>query len=455
MSLNRQALGYLSSWKSDGNRKPLLVRGARQVGKTTLIREFANEFDRFIELNLEKRDDRELFDVENIDQLINAIFLAKKVTSKEGSFLLFVDEIQESPKAIQQLRYLYEERPDIHVIAAGSLLEFALRSVPSFPVGRIDYLYLYPMNFVEFLHAFEEVQALEVLSQIPIPEYAHDILLKSFHTYFILGGMPEVVAAYHKHQDFSKLNRIYNRIWKAYQDDVEKYAANDTERKVIRHVIKTVPQAPDRIKMEGFGNSNYRSREVGEALNALDLARVIRLIYPTTGTKPPIVLDFKKRPRLQMLDVGLMNHALSLQGEMLGMNDLSDYYKGSIVHQIVTQELTSMQEDVDFKPSFWIREKKQSDAEVDLVYQLENKVIPVEIKAGKQGTLRSLHQFVEAADHPYAVRMYAGKFSVEEHVTPIKRKPYLLMNLPYYLGTQIPKYLEYFVANYQLKSPKM
>lgn len=429
----------------------MLVRGARQVGKTTLIREFSNEFDRFVELNLEKIDDRELFNIDNIDQLINAILLAKKVPSKEGSFLLFIDEIQESPKAIQQLRYFYEERPDIHVIAAGSLLEFALRSVPSFPVGRIDYLYLYPMNFKEFLFAFEDEQAIEVLSQIPIPEYAHEILLKRFHTYLIVGGMPEAVAAYRAHRDFSKLSRIYNRIWKAYQDDVEKYASNETERKVIRHVIRTAPQVLDRIKMEGFGNSKYKSREVGEALNALDLARVIRLIYPTTSVKPPLTLDFKKRPRLQLLDTGIVNYALSIQGEILALDDLSDYYRGQIIHHIVSQELTSIQEDVDFNPSFWIREKKQSDAEVDLIYQSGNKIIPIEIKAGKQGTLRSLHQFVEAADHPYAVRIYAGKFSVEEHVTPTKRKPYLLLNLPYYLGTQIPNYLEYFLANYRLK----
>jgi len=182
----------------------------------------------------------------------------------------------------------------------------------------------------------------------------------------------------------------------------------------------------------------------------LDLSRIVRLIYPSTTLKLPLIHDFKKRPRLQLLDTGLLNQALSVQGEMIGLTDFSDFYKGKIIAHMVMQELTSIHEEIDFKPSFWVREKKASDAEVDLIYQYGDKIFPIEIKAGKQGTLRSLHQFVEASDHPYAVRMYAGKFSVEEHLTPIKRKPYLLMNLPYYLGTKIPMYLKYFVENFSI-----
>ena len=447
MEIPRLAYDKLLEWKASKQRKPLLLRGARQVGKTTLIRLFAKEFSGFVELNLEKEADRNLFNkTDDISKLISSIYLLKQLTPDKGLTLLFIDEIQESPKAIQMLRYFYEERPELFVIAAGSLLEFALKDVPSFPVGRIEYLTLHPINFPEFL-GVRNPGAREALFEIPVPQYAHQILLDLFHEYAIIGGMPEVISAYADTDNVAALTNIYKRLWQSYKDDVEKYARNQTERKVIRHIIDSAPKATDRIRFEGFGNSVYRSREVGEAFRALDLSRIIKLIYPVTNTEPPVIANLKKRPRLQFLDTGLVTNSLLLQGEMIGIRDLNDFYRGKIIQHLVAQELISLHDDSMYKPHFWVREEKDSSAEVDMVYQLGKYIIPIEVKSGKQGSLKSLHQFVERSVHPYAVRFYQGGFRIEKAKTPYG-KPYLLMNLPYYLGTQIQANIAYMIEKH-------
>jgi len=449
MYIKRNAYRKLHEWKDSDNRRPLLLRGARQVGKTTLIRHFAGEFSNYIELNLEREEDRNLFKMDKVDKILNAAYLIKGIEPSDKSTLLFIDEIQESPEAIGLLRYFFEERPEIYVIAAGSLLEFALKDVPSFPVGRVDYLYLHPLNFVEYLGGLNNQMAIEAIQTIPVPDYAHNGLLDLFHDYAIVGGMPEIAEQYIDHKNIASLSKNYNRLWQSYKDDIEKYARNDTDRKIIRHIINTAPYEPDRIKFEGFGKSNYRSREVGEALNSLDLANIIRLIYPTTNLEPPIVPNLKRSPRLQFLDTGMLNQILLLQGDMIGINDLNNFYRGKIIQQLVFQELISIHGDISFKPGFWVREEKDTSSEVDLVYRQGKFIIPMEIKSGKQGKLRSLHQFVERTNHPYAVRMFANEFSIEKVKTPAG-VPYMLMNLPYYLGTMIPEYLDYFVKNYSL-----
>ena len=449
MEIQRDAYNKLLNWKALKHRKPLLLRGARQVGKTTLVRQFAKEFSNYIELTLEKKADRDLFErTDEISKLLSAIYLLKQSTPGKGSTLIFIDEIQESPKAIHLLRYFHEERPELFVIAAGSLLEFALKKVPSFPVGRIDYMTLHPVNFPEFL-GVRNPGALKVLSQLPVPEYAHQILLDLFHEYAVTGGMPEVINNYADDDNIATLTAIYKRLWQSYKDDAEKYARNTTERNVIRHVIETAPKATDRIKFEGFGNSTYRSREVGEAFRALDLSRVIQLIYPSTNTEPPVIANLKKRPRLQFLDTGLITHSLMLQGEMIGIKDLNDFYRGKIIQHLMAQELISIQDDSGYKPHFWVREEKNSNAEVDMIYQYGRYIIPVEVKSGKQGSLKSLHQFIERSVHPYAIRFYPGEFRIDKAKTP-SSKPYLLMNLPYYLGTQIHSYLGYLIGNHKI-----
>lgn len=449
IEIQRKAYKDLIKWKSSPYRKPIILRGARQVGKTTLVRQFAKEFEQFVELNLETIVDKNIFEkTDNISDVVNAIFLHKKIQGSKSALLIFIDEIQESPKAISMLRYFYEKRPEIHVIAAGSLLEFALGDVSSFPVGRVEYLTLHPINFEEYLGAVNPSALLE-LTKMPIPEYSHDILLRLFHEYAIIGGMPEIVSRFLGNRNIAELSETYNQLWNSYKQDVEKYARNSTNKKIIRHIIDSAPKETDRIKFEGFGNSNYRSREVGEALRALDLARIIQIIYPTTSLEPPIVADLKKSPRLQFLDTGLLSQILSLQGEMIGIDNMNDFYKGKIIQHIISQQLTSLNNDPSFRPHFWVREKKGSSAKVDFIYQCKQYLIPIEVKSGEQGRLRSLHQFIDKCPHHYGIRLLQNKLSIEK-VNTISGKKYYLMNLPYYLGTRIPEYLEWFVDNYPI-----
>jgi hypothetical protein len=442
----------LEDWKTRKNRKPLVLRGARQVGKTTLVQEFGKSFDVLISINLEKSRDKAFFtQYGEVPTIMEALYLAHNIIPKEGQeTLLFIDEIQEEPKAIQLLRYFYEEIPDLHVIAAGSLLEFAIQEVRSFPVGRIEFLYLFPLNFSEYLQATGQIAAYMKLETVPVSEVAHNILLQLFHRYAIIGGMPEIIQRTIDGETLSQLPRTYESIWGTYKEDVEKYTSNATERKVIRHIMDTAPMYLDqRIKFQNFGNSNYRSREVGEALRNLDAAKIIQLIYPTTELTPPIKPNLRKSPRLQFLDTGLVNHTLNIQGQLLGLSDLNDAMRGGIIPHLITQELISLQTINYHKPHFWVREKSQASSEVDLVYTYNDMIIPIEIKSGPTGSLKSLHQFMDRAPHSYAVRMYAGKFKIETAVTDTGTK-FLLMNLPYYLGSMLPTYIRIFTDSAKL-----
>jgi len=450
VNFKRHIYPYLEKWKNTPNRKPLVIRGARQVGKTTLVKDFSKTYKQCILLNLEKPGDIRFFeDYDEVKTIKDALFLEYNISSSDiADTLLFIDEIQESPKAIRLLRYFYEELPELHVIAAGSLLEFAMQQVKSFPVGRIEYLYLHPLNFPEFLSAIGKQPLYDQFNHIPVNDFAHKTLIDWFNTYTIIGGMPEIVQTYINNQSISDLPKVYESIWATYKNDIEKYASGRTERNVIKHIMKVAHLYVDqRIKFQNFGNSNYRSREVGEAFRNLDAANIIQLIYPTTNLEPPIITDVKKSPRLQFLDTGLINHDLKIQAGLLALSDLSKAYKGAIIPHIITQEVLSLNTINNPKPHFWVREKKQASSEIDLVLPYKDMVIPVEIKSGPTGSLKSLHEFVERVNHPYAVRMYAGEFSIEEHQTPKNNKKYKLMNIPYYLGTKLPEYIDYFLKN--------
>lgn len=452
LTFKRHLTSQLHKWKNKSNRKPLIIRGARQVGKTTLVNEFSKTYKNRLYLNLEKKADSQYFEqTDNVSTIIEALFISNNIISKDISdTLLFIDEIQEQPKAIQLLRYFYEEVPELHVIAAGSLLEFALKDVQSFPVGRVEFLYLYPFNFIEYLEAVGHNTSQEQLKNIPIKPVAHKTLLDLFNQYTIIGGMPEVVGQFIKSKSVADLSSIYESIWSSYISDSEKYTTNTTAKNVLKHIMSTAAYAVgQRIKFQNFGNSNYRSREVGEAMRNLHQAKIITLIYPTTVTEPPIIPDLKKSPRLQFLDTGILNYILGISAEMLILEDLSQSYKGAIIPHIIAQEIISIQSNKSELPHFWVREKKQASSEVDLVYAMGGKVIPIEIKSGSTGSLKSLHQFMERTNHPYAIRIYAGEFSIQETKTP-NGTPYLLMNLPYYLGTLLPQYIIYFIKNHQL-----
>ncbi len=444
---SRDILAQLEKWADNPGRKPLILRGARQVGKTSAVKLFSERFDRFIYMDLELPRAGDPFR-RNLDvrSLFQAILLKTGSQPSDGKTLLFLDEIQSCPEAISYLRFFYEELPDIHVIAAGSLLEITLReSNIAFPVGRVQHLFLHPISFREFLAANQADQALTALETIPLPDFAETTLFELFHRYTQIGGMPEVVATYIDKRNVSELRPVYDSLLLSYLDDVGKYAGNKTSSTILRHCIETAPySAGQRIKFAGFGSSNYRSREVGEALRTLQLAMLLSLIYPATSVEIPIVPDLKKSPRLQFLDTGLLNHCVGLQHHFFEKDNLHSFYKGILAEQIVGQELKAIDPTLRHEHSFWVREKSQSRAEVDFIVQHRDLVIPLEVKSGNVGRLRSLHQFINRCPHGYAIRLHAGPLTLASLKTQ-EGKPFHLLDLPYFLAARIHDYIEWMM----------
>jgi uncharacterized protein len=442
----RDMLQELKKWRVKDTRKPLIIRGARQVGKTTVVRQFSEEFQNLIYLNLELPEDRKPFEnFSNFETLLQALFFLKnKSLADRTNTLVFIDEIQEVPDALQHLRYFYEEAPDIPVIAAGSMLESLFNPNISFPVGRVEYLVIQPASFREFLGATRETAALQQVLTVPAPAFAHDVLLKLFRTYCLIGGMPEIVAHYAAHKDLTALTPIYESLLVSYLDDVEKYANGTSQIEYIRHAIRSgFAEAGKRIKFQNFGNSSYKSREMGEALRALEKALLIHLVYPQTSPVLPMLPDVSKSPRLHVLDTGMLNYFVGLQQEILGTTDLNHVYHGTVIEHVVGQELLARQYSALRGLTFWVREKSASSAEVDYLFSYKEKLVPIEVKSGATGTLRSLGVFMDMAPHNMAVRFYAGEILISTITTPRGKTAHLL-NLPYYLVSQIEKYLEWF-----------
>jgi len=439
MEINRNIYSDLNHWKNSPSRKPMILRGARQVGKTFIAKTFSKSYRQKILLNLEKPEDSALFEKYQLSELIEFLYYKNKF-KRDTECFLFIDEIQESTKALQMLRFFYEEHPYLHVMAAGSLLEFALDKIESFPVGRVQQIAVYPVSFDEFIQTVNP-DLIHYFEEIPVSKVGHDLLLSIFHQYTILGGMPEVIRSYLMTNDLVETGKIYADLWQGYKDDSEKYAKNLSERKVLRHILNYGHLEQDRIKYEGFANSNYKSREVSEAFQSLEMAKIIQLIHPVTGTSYPPIPNLKRSPRLQYIDTGVLNYLLGAQADMIGLKDLSDFMRGKIIQHIVSQELISTKKQFNYKPFFWVREQLNANAEIDLIYAYKNKIYPIEIKSGVKGRLRSLMQFMDESSLDIGIRLSANYYSKEDAKT-LNNKAFSLLNIPYYHISRIEKYLE-------------
>lgn len=441
----RSIISELRQWAETTDRKPLILRGARQVGKTTAVDLFGGEFDHYLRFNLEIARDRALFENnDDPESLLAALLFSRGVPQNKPGTLIFIDEIQNSSKAVAQLRYFHELFPSYPVIAAGSLLESLMGRNISFPVGRVEYRMVHPVSFSEFLEASGEAEVIDTLRHVPLPAWAHDKLFGLFRIYTFIGGMPKIVGLYLESHDLTLLQPVYDSLITSYLDDVEKYAPNDKMRNVIRFLIRqSFFFAGSRIKFQGFGKSDYGSKEVGDAFRLLEKIFLLRLVYPSVETKPPAIPDIRKSPRLQLLDTGMVNFMAGLQGDLYGNKKLNDIYEGRIIEHIVGQELLAMQPGVLSGIRFWVRERRQSQSEVDFIYPYGGDLIPLEVKSGAAGHLRSLHQFIDASGRDFAIRVYTGKFSIEEHKTLAGNK-FRLMNLPCYLVSQVDSYLKIY-----------
>lgn len=438
----REALTGLKEWAKEKDRKPLVLRGVRQVGKTSLVNIFSAEFDHYIYFNLEKAEHMRLFEEERpFTRLIDAIFFLSSIERNKGKTLIFIDEIQNSPAAVSKLRYFYEEAKDLYVIAAGSLLESLIDNMISFPVGRVDYMPVRPCSFTEFLHVIGEEKSRQVLTGFPPPEYAHEKLMYIFQLYTIIGGMPEILANYAENRDMQLLRKIYNRLIVSLQDDVEKYARNQTIAKVIRYVIGSAFNfAGKRITFDKFGGSMYHSREMSEAFRTLEKAFLLNLVYPVSATFLPVEEKLKKAPKLIMFDTGLVNFSSGIQKELFTSTGIDMNYYGNIMEQVTGQELLTLDASVRTRLNFWTREEPGSQSELDFVYPFRDMLIPIEVKSGSSGKLRSLHQFMDRAPHGWAVRFYTGKATIEDART-IAGKTFRLINLPFYLAGRLREVL--------------
>ena len=436
----RNILEKLWVWAGKENRKPLVLRGSRQVGKTSIVNTFAQNFDDYLYLNLEDKRTKVLFDTDkSTTDLLTAIYLFCNKPRTKNRTLLFIDEIQNSPAAVARLRYFYEETPELYVISAGSFLESLIGTHISFPVGRVEYMAVHPCGFDEFLGALGETELAKAVQNCNIPDVLHSKTMDLFNTFTLIGGMPEIVANYAKYKDLVSLNDIFETLLAGYKDDVEKYARNELMRHIIRYILEEGwPFAAQRITLGSFAASSYKSREMGEAFRTLEKTMLLELVYPTTNAVLPLTSDLKRSPKLIWVDTGLVNYVANIQKEVFGAKDILDVWRGDIAEQIVAQELLSNDYNVSTKRKYWVRDKKGSDAEIDFVIQKDSQIIPVEVKSGHNAKLKSLHIFMEDSSAEVAVRIWSQPFSIDE-ITLSSNKKYRLYNVPFYYAGRLKK----------------
>ena len=429
----RNIISKLEAWKQDKKHKPLILRGARQVGKTTVVNEFGSQFDNYLYFNLERNENAKLFEMEiPLDDLVNMLYASVGKVKKEGTTLVFIDEIQNSPKTIALLRYFYEQRPDLYVFAAGSLLENLVDVKVSFPVGRVQYLALRPCSFSEFLGAIGKNNLLAILSQKA--EYTvafHEQLMHLFNQYTIVGGMPEAVQQYVETQDVIGIEDVYETLVQAYKDDSEKYVRGNKLTDVVRFILSYGwAFSGETITLGNFANSGYKSREVGEAFRLLEKAMLLELVYPVSSTQLPIIPETKRMPKLIWFDTGLVNYQAGIRKEIIGSTDMVDSWRGHIAEQITAQELLALEDRVGQHRSFW--EKPNNGAEVDFIFTHNSKLYPIEVKSGTNAHLRSLQVFMDSSEVNIAIRIWSKPYSIDK-VKTIHGKEFTLINLPFYL----------------------
>ncbi len=429
----------------------MVLRGARQVGKTTLVELFAKEFDTYIYLNLEEKENAELFAADySFDDLLAGIYFKANVPQDASKrTLIFIDEIQNEPKAVQTLRYFYEKRPDIYVIAAGSLLESLMGRHISFPVGRVEYMALHPCTFVEFLRAMGQDMIADGVENISLPASLHLKVMDLFKKYMIVGGLPEAVANYAKYEDFVKLNDVFNALLSGYRDDVEKYASKPKEQDAIRYILNYGwAAAGHRIQFAKFTGSTFKAAEAGNAFRTLEKTLLLELVYPQMSASFPILPDLKKSPKLLWLDTGLVNYVAGMQEELLFSKDTDELWNGDIAEHIVGQELLGSSVVFGEKRLFWVRDAKNSQAEVDFLIRYKSHLLPIEVKSGNNAKLRSLHLFMDESKEEVALRLWNGPMT-SDTVTTQNGKTFTLYNIPLYYAGCLQRFLDSVVINWK------
>lgn len=459
--LPRFAEHNLTEWykRPHNRRKPLMIRGARQVGKSTLVRNFAKKMGLVLhELNLER-----FIELEPVFKSFNTTLIQKELSVYLKSrfpipnSLLFLDEIQAVPSAIPALRYLYEDLPDLPIIAAGSLLEFVLSDHTfSMPVGRIEYLHLYPMSFQEFLIGLGDTFLTDWIKNYhvgdPCPFAAHQALVRHQREYLFVGGMPEAVAVFLEQKNILDLMRVQEIILTTYQDDFSKYGKK-IDPLQLKLVFQRIPALiGQKIKYVHLSREE-KARAIKKTIDLLIQARVVNPVFHSSCSGIPLFacadLDIYK---LFFLDIGLANRLLKTNWSQMNAEDVVHLINaGPLAEQFIGQHLLMQESALQYpRLTYWLREGKLNNAEVDYVVAYGNNlIVPIEVKAGKSGTLKSLHQFVLAHQSSFAVRfdLSLPQFSLVEN----KLKQYHLLSLPLYMVEELPRLIEESKPTYPLQ----
>jgi predicted AAA+ superfamily ATPase len=438
----RKICHYLTQWKVKKERKPLILRGARQVGKTSAVLIFGKEhFKNIIQLNLENVEHKRLFSkevsLEDFEKIVQIKFRQKIIP---GDTLVFIDEIQNSPALIRLLRFFYEQRPDVHVIAAGSLFQAKIETEGfSLPVGRIEYAYVYPLDFFEYLEACEETELLSFLKSMSpkknIPDAIHFETLRHFHEYSMIGGMPEIVNAYLANHNIESLKPIYSSLLTSYTEDVYKYSSL-ANTKYLSYVIEQAPLfAGTIITYNKFGGSNFRTREMSAAFDTLEKVMLVYQIHATKSSEIPLIKQRKRPKKLLFLDVGLVNQQMGIQEEFIKLKDLNAFYRGRIAEQVVGQNILAQITYHIPDILYWAKGKQEGSAELDFCMQAGGKILGIEVKAGGAGKLRSLFSFADAVRNNRLMRVYNGHLKNEK--VKLGEKNYEFLSVPFYLSPRI------------------
>ncbi len=409
----------LNQWKYESNRMPLMIRGARQVGKSYTITEFGKrEFENFVTINFEQQPEyKNCFSTLVPKEIISTISVLNMSDIIPGKTLLFLDEIQECPRAITALRYFHEQMPELHVIGAGSLLDFVLSEENSrMPVGRIQYLFMKPLSFLEFLDAAGENRSREIIENTgwdkPVNPVVHDHLLSLVKKYAIVGGMPKATAEYVSSGDLNRCHRIQTSIIQTYRDDFGKYSSQ-IKQKYLQKIFSAVPKMVGKKFKYSQVDDSIHSRHLKDAVELLEKAGVVYRVLKTHGSGLPLDVNADERHfKATFLDIGLMQNICGLRSQTLMMEDFIEVNAGAVAEQFVAQELLAYRDEFE-EPSlyYWAREARSSNAELDFLVPCLSYALPVEVKAGKTGTLRSMHLFLEKYPCPVGVRVSRLPFS--------------------------------------------
>ncbi len=458
--MQRQQLQFLSTWLKNKNRKPLIIRGARQVGKSTLVELFAKQHQLSLRnVNLERHPElSSIFSGKAPEHILQQIEFLPNMGSMGKDILLFLDEIQAVPEAIPALRYFYEDMPELPVVCAGSLLEFALRDHSfSMPVGRIQYLHMGPMTFSEFLLALNEELLKNFIDNYEpgqeIGDIVHQRLLHLLRSYYSIGGMPEAVAVFAESHSYKDVSEVHNSIIETYRDDFPKYAGSRNQNRMLNVFNFAARNVGVKIKYSNI-SAQDQSVTIKKDIDLLTMARIVGKVVHSHCSGLPLQADLEENIyKLLFLDVGLMNSICGLDWRSISqMDDIKLINQGAIAEQFIGQHLQAMLAD---KPNrelnYWLREGRSANAELDFVIGLRGKIIPIEVKSGATGTLKSLHQFMGMKQAPLAIRFDTQLPAVHQIDTAInmnkqrQQVKYTLISLPLYLVER----LDAIVGRYQ------